>query len=227
MMMGYKIITLGDSTMQFNDYTKYPQTGWPQALPRFLKPEVQILNFARNGRSTKSFIDQGLLQTASTYMSESDLVLIEFGHNDSKDDPLRHTEAFGTYKENLKIMVQTAKSHKCDVILLTSIAERKFENGHIINTHGQYPEAMIELAKELGVPCIDMHKATMNVLDETGEEKSKMFFMNYSDDTYNSIDGKSDDTHLRYDGAFMVANCFFKEMLKHNLRKELFIINEA
>lgn len=227
MNVSYKIITLGDSTMQFNDYTKYPQTGWPQALTRFIKQDVQILNFAKNGRSTKSFIEQGLLEEASKYMSDGDLVLIEFGHNDSKDDSLRHTEPFTSYKENLKKMVETAQMHKCDVILLTSIAERKFVNGHVINTHGKYPEAMMELAKEMNIPCIDLHKLTMEVLENTGEEKTKMFFMNFQDNTYTSIDGKSDDTHLRYDGAFMVTKCFFEEMMKINLRKELFIIHEV
>lgn len=222
----YKIITLGDSTMQFNDYTKYPQTGWPQALTRFVKPNVQILNFAKNGRSTKSFIDQGLLDEASKAMESGDLVLIEFGHNDSKDDPLRHTEPYTSYMDNLKTMINVAISHGCEVILLTSIAERKFINGHIVNTHGEYPTAMKALAEECGVECIDLHQITMSVLEQTGEEKSKMFFMNYENNTYGHESGKSDDTHLRYDGAFMVARCFYLEMMKRNLRKELFLQNE-
>ena len=55
--MVQRIITLGDSTMQFNPYNKFPQTGWPQALVRFVRPEVEIKNFAVNGKSTKNFIE--------------------------------------------------------------------------------------------------------------------------------------------------------------------------
>lgn len=51
--MNKRIITLGDSTMQFNNFLKFPQTGWPQALERFVRPDVEILNFAVNGKSTK------------------------------------------------------------------------------------------------------------------------------------------------------------------------------
>lgn len=221
-----KIITLGDSTLQFNNYLKYPQTGWPQALPRFLKYDVIIKNFAKNGRSTKSFLDEGRLDEALGYMENGDLVLIQFGHNDQKDDPLRHTDPYGSYQDNLRKMVIESKKRGCDVILLTSIAERVFKEGRAVNTHLDYPDAMKALAEELNIPCLDIHARTMEVLNSVGEEKSKMFFMNYKDGTYPNVPGKEDDTHLRYDGAFMVATCFYEEMMKHNLRKELFINHE-
>ena len=222
-----KIIVLGDSTLQFNNFMKYPQTGWPQALPRFLKYDVKIKNFAKNGRSTKSFLDEGRFEEALNYMEKGDLVIIQFGHNDQKDDPLRHTEPFGSYQANLKEMVIGAQSRGCDVVLLTSIAERRFVNGQIVNTHGFYPTAMKTLAKELGVPCLDLHARTMEILQEVGEEQSKMFFMNYKGSVYRNVPEKEDDTHLRYDGAFMVANCFYEEMIKHGIRKDLFIDYEV
>ena len=56
-----KLICMGDSIMQYNTWKTYPQTGWVQMLDRFLLPGIQILNFARNGRSTKSFINEGSL----------------------------------------------------------------------------------------------------------------------------------------------------------------------
>ena len=111
-----RIITLGDSTMQFNNFSKFPQTGWPQALDRFVK--VPIKNFARNGRSTKSFIDQGLFQEALDEIKENDLVLIEFGHNDLKiADPLRYTEPYGSYQENLKFMALEVLNKKAKMRL--------------------------------------------------------------------------------------------------------------
>lgn len=220
-----RIVTLGDSTMQFNNRTKFPQTGWPQALVRFLNPNIAVLNFAKNGRSTKSFIEQGLFDEALKNICESDLVLIEFGHNDLKiEDPLRYTTAYGTYQENLRFMVKEIQKKKAEVILLTSITERKFENGVLLKTHGEYPEALKSVAAELGVVCIDLFEKTREVVIQEGDEKSKRFYMNFGPGLYeNKIEGSNDDTHLRYDGAFMVANCFYKEMKKHGIHNEIFI----
>ncbi len=218
-----RIVTLGDSTMQFNNHLKYPQTGWPQALERFVK--CPILNFARNGRSTKSFIDQGLFSEALDSIEADDLVLIEFGHNDSKiSDPLRYTEPYTSYQQNIKYMVDEILKKKARVILLTSITERKFENGKLLRTHGDYPQAVIDLAKKLNLDYIDLYEKTKEVVEKEGEELSKRFFMNFDKGLYeNKPEGSIDDTHLRYDGAFMVADCFYKEMKRLNLYPEIFI----
>ncbi len=218
-----RIVTLGDSTMQFNNYSKFPQTGWPQALERFVK--VPIINFAKNGRSTKSFIEQGLFKKALDEIKEDDLVLIEFGHNDlKKADPLRYTEAYGSYQENLKYMATEAINKKAKVILLTSITEHIFENGVLVKTHGEYPNAVIDLAKKNNFDYIDLFEKTREVVISEGEEKSKRFYMVFDKGLYESKpDGLNDNTHLRYDGAFMVANCFYKEMKRLNLYPEIFI----
>ncbi len=218
-----RIVTLGDSTMQFNNFSKFPQTGWPQALDRFVK--VPIINFARNGRSTKSFIDQGLFEKALEEIKEDDLVLIEFGHNDlKKNDPLRYTEAYGSYQENLKFMAFEVLKKKAKVILLTSITERVFENGVLLKTHGEYPNAVIDLAKQNKLDYIDLFERTREIVLAEGEEKSKRFYMNFEGGLYkNKEDGLTDNTHLRYDGAFMVATCFYEEMKKLNLYPEIFI----
>lgn len=218
-----RIVTLGDSTMQFNNYSKFPQTGWPQALERFVK--VPIINFAKNGRSTKSFIEQGLFKKALDEIKEDDLVLIEFGHNDlKKADPLRYTEAYGSYQENLKYMATEAINKKAKVILLTSITEHIFENGVLVKTHGEYPNAVIDLAKKNNFDYIDLFEKTREVVISEGEEKSKRFYMVFDKGLYESKpDGLNDNTHLRYDGAFMVANCFYKEMKRLYLYPEIFI----
>lgn len=220
-----RIVTLGDSTMQFNNQFKYPQTGWPQALERFLRRDCPILNFAKNGRSTKSFIEQGLFAEALEAIREKDLVLIEFGHNDSKiEDASRYTTPFGTYQENLKYMVEEILKKKAQVILLTSITERKFKDGQLLKTHGDYPQAVKDLAKELNVACIDLFEKTREVLLKEGEELSKRFYMNFEAGLYdNKPEGSTDDTHLRYEGAYMVADCFYKEMTRLKLFPEIFI----
>ncbi|HIT49897.1 MAG TPA: rhamnogalacturonan acetylesterase [Candidatus Pelethenecus faecipullorum] len=223
--MVQRIITLGDSTMQFNPYNKFPQTGWPQALVRFIRPEVEIKNFAVNGKSTKNFIELKLFEKALNEIGEQDLVLIEFGHNDQKiEDPTRYTKPFEGYQSNLREMVECCTKRGAHVILLTPIAQRNFKDGVLVESHGDYPKAMMELASQMKVPCIDLYTLTKDVLRQEGEELSKRFYMNFGSGLYeNHPSGLTDDTHLRYDGAFMVANCFYKAMKSRNLFPELFL----
>ena len=86
-----KIYLLGDSTCQTNNEDTYPQTGWGQLLNLFVNENYEVVNLAKNGRSTKSFIDEGLFEICKNNLKENDIVIIQFGHNDEKDDVLRHT----------------------------------------------------------------------------------------------------------------------------------------
>ena len=96
-----RILIVGDSTAQTNDITSYPQTGWGQTLSLFLKKETLVLNFAKNGQSSKSFLDSGLFTPVKRHLSQGDILLIQFGHNDQKADVTRHTDPETTYKEYL------------------------------------------------------------------------------------------------------------------------------
>ncbi|MDE7018469.1 MAG: GDSL family lipase, partial [Lachnospiraceae bacterium] len=96
------IFWAGDSTVQYNGIMTYPQTGIGQVLHLFLKPEVKVENHAKNGRSTKSFIDESRLPAIYDKISEGDFFFIQFGHNDEKkEDPDRYTEPFSDYMVNL------------------------------------------------------------------------------------------------------------------------------
>ncbi|MDE5566074.1 MAG: rhamnogalacturonan acetylesterase [Anaeroplasmataceae bacterium] len=224
--MSRRLITLGDSTMQFNHFKKFPQTGWPQALVRFIKPNVEILNFAVNGKSTKNYISLGLFDKALSHVQQGDIVIIGFGHNDVKvEDETRFTEPYGSYQQNLKYMVEKCQAQKADVILLTSIIERHFEDGKLIDSpHLEYTKAAKKLAQELNIPCVDLYEATKQKISKEGEEASKRFYMNFGPNLYASHpDGLLDNTHLRYDGAFLVANCFYEEMKKQHLHEDIFL----
>lgn len=212
-----RIICMGDSTMQYNDCTTFPQTGWVQALPRYLPKDSVIENFAKNGRSTKSFIAEGRFAEALNAVKSGDYVLIEFGHNDEKmEDANRGTLPNGEYKDNLSLFVREVRAKGAKPILLSSIARRKFTaEGKVEKTHGEYPMAVKAVAEESGVPFIDMDSLTRAMLEKVGEEKSRAFFMNFDADLYPIYpEGKSDNTHLRYDGAFMVASVAAAEFMK-------------
>lgn len=219
-----RILCLGDSIMQYNDCLTYPQTGWVQELARFFSRNTEFLNFARNGRSSKSFISEGRFEKVLELTEEGDYVLIQFGHNDEKsNDPSRYTspEKDGEFRRNLEFFVMNLWAKKCRPILLTPVARRKFlapDSDGIKkpeNTHGEYPKAIVETAEELGVPCVDVTRLTMEFLEDVGEEKSRRFFMNFDAGVYSNYpDGKSDNSHLRPDGAFEVARITAMELAK-------------
>ena len=79
---------VGDSTMADKTNLHYPERGWGQLLRAFMLPELSIINHAANGRSTLRFLNEGRWQLLVSDLAEGDYVLIQFGHNDQKqDDP--------------------------------------------------------------------------------------------------------------------------------------------
>lgn len=215
-----KLIFMGDSTMQNNDANTYPQVGWVQALPLFILEDIKIMNFAKNGCSTKSFIDLGLFEKTLSKVEVGDYCFIQFGHNDAKkDNPMRYTHPNTTYKQNLRYFIDSIQEKGGTPILLTSIYRRQFnESGEIkSNTHLGYPHAMIEVGKETKTFLIDMCSLTKEHFQNLGDEASKRLFMNFKEGVYDNYPlGLQDDSHLRFDGAYDVSKIFINEILKHN-----------
>lgn len=216
--MPARIFYAADSTVAQNNIFSYPQTGIGQALPLFLKREHIVHNYAMNGRSTKSFIDEGRLAAICKEIREGDFLFIQFGHNDEKkEDPTRYTEPYGSFQNKLMTFVTAAREHKAYPILITPLYRRKFdENGKLIeNTHGDYPDAMKQFGQEHSVPVIDLCELSRKLLIKTGDENSKQWFMNFPAGLYpNYPKGKEDNTHLRYEGAICFAGMIAAELKK-------------
>lgn len=149
-----------DSTVQTNDYTTYPQTGIGQVFPLFVKPEYQVCNHAKNGRSTKSFMDEGRLKAIEEKIGAGDFLFIQFGHNDEKkEDPTRYTEPFSTYMENLETFIRVARDHSAYPVLITPLERRCFmDEKHLgIGAHSDYVAAMKQTAEKNNVPLVDLY----------------------------------------------------------------------
>ena len=209
-----RIFWAGDSTVKQNDYTSFPQTGIGQGLPLYLKKGIVIHNHAENGRSTKSFIAEGRLSVIDKEIQKGDFLFIQFGHNDEKPDPERHTEPFTTYQENLESFVRVARSHNAHPIFITPLYRRLFQgNGKLVeNTHMYYPLAMQELGQALQVPVIDLCSMSKSLIENAGMDKTKDWFMDIEAGRYpNFLEGKEDNSHLQYEGAVvfaeLIANC--------------------
>lgn len=198
-----RIFYIGDSTVQLNKIDTYPQTGMSQVLELYLDPKIRVMPHGKNGRSTKSFLDEGLFEPVRQEMGEGDYLLIQFGHNDEKPDEARHTDPFGSYQENLRFFISEARKKGALPVLVTPIARRLFDESGVFRpgSHGDYPEAMRQVGKELGVPVADLTALTENYLAELGDEASKPLFV-----------WPVDNTHLKYDGAVKMAGFLASEL---------------
>jgi pectinesterase len=114
----FSIYCIGDSTMANKTEDVVPETGWCQVLDQYINGPITIKNHARNGRSTKSFINEGLWETVLDSLQKGDFVFIQFGHNDQKDyDTLRYTRPFSTFSDNLRKFVNESREKGANPVL--------------------------------------------------------------------------------------------------------------
>lgn len=212
----HTIFWAGDSTVQTNDYTTYPQCGIGQVFSLFIKEGYHIENHARNGRSTKSFIDEGRLQQIEERINPGDFLFIQFGHNDEKkEDPTRYTEPFGSYIENLERFIHVAREHGAYPVLITPLERRRFdETGKLEpSLHTDYVAGMKEAAKSNQVPLVDLCSRSREVLSQTGEKESRRWYMFFPEGSYAEHPEESrDNTHLRYEGAVLYGRLIAREL---------------
>ena len=202
---------MGDSTMAEKDLTGgNPERGWGMMFQNFLDDSYQVVNYAQNGRSTKSFIDRGLWAKVYDALQPGDYVFIQFGHNDAKaDDPERYAPAFGAYQDNLRTFIRGARAKGATPVLLTPVARRWFkENGLDRNCHTDYPAAMKQVAQEEGVTLLDITTKSLDWLEGLGDEASKAYFMIST--------CKDDNTHTVACGARKVT-----EMVCETLKEQI------
>ena len=121
------IFTIGDSTMANKKLEGgNPERGWGQMLSRYFTDDITIDNHAVNGRSSKSFINEGRWDAVLSKIQKGDYVFIQFGHNDEKDDPNRHTDPGTTFDANLKKFVEDTRAKGGIPVLFNSIVRRNF-----------------------------------------------------------------------------------------------------
>lgn len=124
------IFMIGDSTMANKPLDGgNPERGWGQMLPGFLAEEIVVDNHAVNGRSSKSFIDEGRWDKVLSLIRPGDYVFIQFGHNDEKPKADRHTDPGSTFDDNLRKFVNETRAKGGKPVLFNSIIRRNFGTG--------------------------------------------------------------------------------------------------
>ena len=198
----------GDSTMAEKLADKRPETGWGEMLGQYFRPdEVRIANRAMNGRSTRSFIEEGRWRAITDSLQAGDYVFIQFGHNDESPDKGDRYSPPDAFKANLARMVADVRAKGALPVLLTPVVRRKFDDtGRLQDTHGTYPDLTRAVATDLGVPLIDMEKSSGEVVASYGVDSSaKLFLQLEAGANPNYPQGVHDNTHFRPLGAELMA----------------------
>lgn len=191
-----RVVLIGDSTVADYPVTRSPITGWGQVLRQRLRSYALVFDYAVPGSSTRWFAEHYWPRVRSKLLS-GDLLLIQFGHVDALPDQSRHTEPYGAYQRFLLAFVKEARAVGARPILVTPVERYQFVHGHVIGSHGNYPDAMREVAQVNLVPLVDLTHASTQALERLGVNQARSWFMI----TY---DGH-DKVHLSPTGADAVA----------------------
>lgn len=212
------IYLIGDSTMSDKpDPRNNPERGWGQMLPAYFAKSVTIKNHARNGRSTKSFIEEGLWKAVLDSLQPGDYVFIQFAHNDEKDyDSTRFTNPYTGYRRNLEKFVRETREKEAIPILFTPVVRREFnDKGVLMDTHGPYPLVVRMVANDMEVPFVDLQWLSEEMVLAAGPEKSRAYYLWVEAGTYKKFpEGMQDNTHLNETGATEIARLAVKELRK-------------
>jgi lysophospholipase L1-like esterase len=203
-----RIVIASDSTAANYGPDRYPQMGWGMVLKCSLDPNVDVVNLARGGRSTKTFIEEGLWDQLLAQLKPGDTVLIQFGHNDADTKKIvRFTDPNGAYDVNLRRFVADVRAAKATPVLVTPIARWMWENGQPKDAHGPYAATIHRVAADLKVPLVDLDGDMMAALKARGELASRGLYLQYKpyDHVARYPEGISDDTHINEQGARLGA----------------------
>jgi lysophospholipase L1-like esterase len=228
------VFLIGDSTVA--DYSleqdyqakRHPLTGWGQVFQQFLVPDsleqvrhiihanrARVDDRAKGGRSTRTFFEEGRWREVFQLLKKNDVVMIQFGHNDAAVDKQERYVTLSGYKEYLRLFISQAREKKAVPILLTPVARNyPWKNGKLTNVHGEYPQAMKDVAEEMGVPLIDLNDLSMQSFSAKGQEYvTTHYFMNFGEGLYQAYPkGQKDNTHFQPEGAKEVARLVFNAL---------------
>lgn len=215
-----QIVLVGDSTVSAYGPERYPRMGWGMVLGCGLRADISVVNLAASGRSTKSFIAEGRWQSALDALRGGDVVLIQFGHNDQKlEDPQRYTAPDGAFRDNLAVMIDSARSKGAIPVLLTPVARRRFVAGLAQDTHAAYADAVRRVAQERNVALVDLSADSLALLAQEGEARSRALYLHFSpnDGVRAYPDGVADDTHFSEAGARAMARLVVQRLAQSGL----------
>jgi lysophospholipase L1-like esterase len=216
-----RVWLIGDSTVCDQPRERSPVTGWGTPFKDFFDSTVTVMNMARGGRSTRTFISEGRWKAVFDSLEEGDYVLMQFGHNDEAKEPQykdRYTPV-PDYKTNLIRFITDARSRKAIPVLVTPVTRLVFDAaGNIKETHQEYSAAVWEVGKQYNAPVIDLDERSRNLVQEFGPKYARVLYMQVDSlENPHYPAGRKDNTHFSEYGARRMAELVLAEIRKLNL----------
>ena len=195
----YRIVLIGDSTVT-------DESGWGLGLKQRLGEKVELINLARGGRSSKSYVNEG--HWTAALARRPDYVLIQFGHNDCPGKgPERETDPQTTYRQFMSRYVDEARTAGAMPVLITSLTRRKFRSdGKVHSDLFPYADVVKQIAEEKNVPLIDLHERSIAICNEMGRECIEVLGPKKDDGTGYDL------THLTPKGAELFGGIVADEL---------------
>lgn len=217
------VFLAGNSTVV--DQDDDPWASWGQMFPRFLVRGVAVSNQAESGLSLGSFLSSGRLSQVLDMMKPGDYLFIEFGHNDQKEKG-PDDGAFKSYSERLVLFVNEFRQKGGIPVIVSPANRRSFgEDGKLINSLGDYPEAARKVAEDLDVSFIDLNAMTKTLYESLGPENSKKLFVIYPANTFpGQKEALNDNTHFNSYGAYQLAKCIIEGIKDNNLELKKYLV---
>jgi lysophospholipase L1-like esterase len=176
------------------------QQGW--AVPfadYFDKSQVNIVNLARGGRSSRTFIIEGLWDRLLAGVKPGDIVLIQFGHNDAGaiNDASRARgslpglgeetqeidnlqtgkhEVVHSYGWYMRKMIEDTRAKGATPVVLTLTVRDIWQDGRIERGSGRFSPWAAETARSEHVLFVDLTDIMADKFDAMGEEKTKALY---------------------------------------------------
>ena len=195
-----RIVIVGDSTVcnwPLDD--KLHREGWGMHIQEYFKGDMTVSNLAVSGRSTKTFISEG--RWAKALQEKPDVVLIQFGHNDSHAPTLPEaTNAATDFREYLRKYIDDTRAASGVPVLITPMCRRS-----PTDNLQSYADAMKSVAAEKHVSIIDLHASSAKLYAELGPEGVKALEANLAN-------GQYDPTHFNAAGAKAMAKLVMEEL---------------
>ena len=218
----HRLFVIGDSTAAEYPAARAPLSGWAQALQAQCKAEsVQVIDKALPGRSSKSFLNEGAWAPIKAALRPGDAVIIQFGHNDAKiEDTTRGTLPMTDYKQYLSIYIDDALAQGAIPVLATSIERNAWsaDGKTLLDTHGDYPKAMRELAAARKIGFIDATALTHAHFQAIGKSATTGYFMSFPAGKWpNYPDGSNDNTHLQTAGAHAISRLVAEDIARRKI----------
>ncbi|MDO5402876.1 MAG: SGNH/GDSL hydrolase family protein [Eubacteriales bacterium] len=206
---------IGDSTLSsFEDKYYYPRYGYGTMLDKYLDKTITVKNIALSGRSSKSYTTEPEYKELIAGMDKGDFLIIGFGHNDEKTEEDRYTDANGGIDDEGSFAhslynnyIEPALKTGCQPVLCTPIVRRTVTDTwtsqqlHITVAAGgfaggDYPQAIRQLGKALGLPVVDMTEITRKRYEKMGKDET-LYLHAWTSDNKMSVD----NTHTNIWGA--------------------------